>query len=129
MNFAASPRMPSKHQKSGSNAETLVCNGLEDLGWVILARNLRTPYAEVDLLCHDPAKVLVLVEVKARSMVSWLEGEDNLGPAQRLRLGRAAEWLAMRSPPGQAVRLDLALVELRGSNAVAWRIFEEIEIH
>lgn len=121
--------MPSKRQNAGSDAESLVSSGLEDLGWVVLARNLRTPYAEVDLLCHDPAKILVLVEVKARSVLSWLDGEDNLGPAQRLRLGRAAEWLAMRSPPGQSVRIDLALVELHGQKAVAWRVLEEIEIY
>lgn len=121
--------MPSKRQNCGSDAESLVASGLEDLGWVVLARNLRTPYAEVDLLCHDPAKVLVLVEVKARSMLSWLDGEDNLGPTQRLRLGRAAEWLALRSPPSQSVRIDLALVELHGHKAVAWRVLEEIEIH
>jgi len=121
--------MPSQRQNIGNKAEALVASGLEDLGWVVLARNLRTPYAEVDLLCHDPAKVLVLVEVKARSILNWLEGEDNLGAPQRLRLARAAEWLALRSPPAQSVRIDLALVELHGQNPVAWRVLEEIEIH
>ena len=120
--------MPSKRQDAGKHAESLVASGLEDLGWVILARNLRTPYAEVDLLCHDPNQVLVLVEVKARSLLSWLEGEDNLGPVQRFRLGRAAEWLALRAPPQQSLRIDLALVELHGQNPVAWRLLEEIEI-
>jgi putative endonuclease len=121
--------MPSSRQISGSNAETLVAEGLEDLGWLVLARNLRTPYAEVDLLCHDPDKTLVVVEVKARSCLSWMEDEDNLGPAQRLRLARAAEWLLQRCPPGRKVRIDLALVELHGQHPVSWRMLEEIEIH
>lgn len=121
--------MPSNRQQAGSNAESLVASGLEDLGWMVLARNLRTPYAEIDLLCHDPDKVLVLVEVKARSILSWMEGEDNLGTAQRLRLARAAEWLAMRAPPAQGLRIDLALVELHGQQPVSWRVLEEIEVY
>ena len=121
--------MPSSRQTAGNHAESLVASGLEDLGWVILARQLRTPYAEIDLLCHDPNKVLVLVEVKARSLLSWLEGEDQLGAAQRLRLARAAEWLSMRAPPQQCLRIDLALVELSGQNPISWRILEEIEVY
>ena len=120
--------MPTDRQDAGNKAESLIACGLEDLGWVVLARNLRTPFAEIDLLCHDPDKVLVLVEVKARSSSSWVQGEDCLGPRQRARLGRAAEWLMQRSPPDQLVRVDLALVELQGQDPVAWRMLEEIEI-
>ena len=118
--------MPSARQQSGKAAEALVAEGLQDLGWVLLARNIRTPYAEVDLLLHDPAGTLVVMEVKARGPIPWLTEEDCLGPRQRGRLLRAAQWLGQQQPDGTAARLDLALVNLIGGRPVGWHMLEEI---
>ena len=57
-------------------------------GWEILARNLRTPHAEIDLLCADESG-LVIVEVKYRSS----ELSDPVSFQQRTRLARSASWL------------------------------------
>lgn len=118
--------MPSAKQHAGKAAESLVAVGLQDLGWTLLARNLRTPYAEVDLLLLDPAGIMVLVEVKARGPIAWLSGEDCLGSKQRMRLSRAAQWLGQRNPEGSSVRIDLALVDLVGGRPVGWQMLEEI---
>lgn len=118
--------MPSARQRSGKAAETLVAEGLLDLGWTLLARNLRTPYAELDLLLLDPSGTLVVVEVKARGPLPWLTEEDCLGPKQRARLLRATRWLSQRQPHGAMARLDLALVNLVGGRPVGWHMLEEI---
>lgn len=116
--MAARAAVPSR-QSTGRIAEDRVAALLAARGWRLLARNLRTPAAELDLLAEDPAGVLVVVEVKSSHPFGLLRGEEHLGTAQRRRLAAALEWLARREPPSRALRLDLAVVlqaggELRG---------------
>lgn len=118
--------MPSPRQIAGDRAETYAAETLQGLGWVVLGRKLRTPFAEIDLLCRDPDHCLVLVEVKARSRRGWLDGEDRFGPAQRQRQLRAAEWLSLRTAAAE-IRLDLLLVDLIAGWPVAWELLEDVE--
>ncbi len=90
----------------------------------MLARNLRTPCAEVDLLAEDPGGTLVLVEVKARHPLSFLQDEDHLAARQRRRLEAALQWLAGRSGPARALRLDLAVVQQAGGRVLSWKLLE-----
>ena len=108
----------------GLAAEGYVAASLAGRGWTILARNLRTPYAEVDLLARDAQGVLVLVEVKARHPLSFLTGEDHLSPRQRLRLESALLWLASRNPAPRGLRLDLAVVQQSGGQVLDWELLE-----
>ncbi len=110
-------------------AEGFVSAALEAMGWVVAARNLRTPYAEIDILAQDACGHWVVVEVKARQADSWLQGEDCLGPNQLQRISRAMEWLANRQRKVQAVRLDLALVQLSGQQPQSWQLFKEILLY
>lgn len=118
--------MPSSRQQSGRSAEAYVARELVEDGWELLAQNLRTPCAEIDLVLRDPDGLWVLVEVKARGSGAWLSGEDHLGAKQRLRLLRAAEWLSRHAGQAAICRLDLALVDLIGGFPVAWRRIEDI---
>ncbi len=74
----------------GRVAEWVTATILKLRGWEILARNLRTPYAEIDLLCADESG-LVIVEVKYRSSLFG----DPVSFQQRTRLARSASWLLM----------------------------------
>lgn len=118
--------MPSARQESGREAETLVATDLVGRGFELLARNLRTPFAEVDLILRTPQGECILVEVKARSPHAWLDGEDLLEARQRQRLLRAALWVGQREGQGDPCRLDLALVDLIGGRPIAWRMIEDI---
>ena len=109
-------------------AESHVADALELEGWQLLARNLRTPWAEVDLLAVDPRGVLVVVEVKARHPLSWARGEEGLGWRQRGRLARAAAGCARRLRWPGDLRVDLADVELLGERPVGWRLLAGIEL-
>jgi Holliday junction resolvase-like predicted endonuclease len=120
--------MLTPHQIAGQKAEAYVSAALIDLGWQRLAQNLRTPYAEVDLVFLTPKEDLVVVEVKARQLGSWLNEEDSLGRRQRLRLFRAAEWLLQRQDSQQQARVDLASVDLIRGCPVQWRLFEQISL-
>lgn len=91
---------------------------------MLLARNLRTPYAEVDLLAADPRGVLVLVEVKARHPLSFLDGEDHLSPRQRSRLESALVWLSRNRSAPAGLRLDLAVVQQANGQILGWELLE-----
>lgn len=79
-------------------------------GWEILARNLRTPHAEIDLLCADESG-LVIVEVKYRSS----ELSDPVSFQQRTRLARSASWLLGQLSHAdllrkKGIRIDIVLI-------------------
>lgn len=80
-------------ERAGRRAEAWAALWLSLRGYRILARRMRTPASEVDMVAlHRGA--LVVVEVKARR--SWAAAEDGIGWGDRAKLGRAAEWLSHR---------------------------------
>lgn len=106
----------------GDRAERFVAEQLRAAGWRILARQLRTPYAEVDLLAVPPDRVpLVVLEVKARHVLSWGDAYETLRPRQHARLARALEYLAMRMDWVDDLRLDLCFVEILAGKPTNWQ--------
>lgn len=95
----------------GRRAEAWVAKQLRGEGWRILHRNLRTPYAEVDLVAIDPSGELVAVEVKAHHS-DWLEAHERLRPDQGRRLARALCWYVSRFELDCAARVDLVTVSM-----------------
>lgn len=115
---------------SGKAAEEFVAAQLQQRGWVILARNKRTPYAEVDLFAMPPpiGSALVLVEVKARHPLSWDQEIAALGWKQRRRLARALVHEAAELRWANEIRVDLALVRLDGGRPVELDMWEGIDL-
>jgi Holliday junction resolvase-like predicted endonuclease len=123
----------------GRQGEDAACAFLMGEGFEILARNLRTPFGEIDILAREGSD-LVFVEVKARATIdAALEAVD--GRKQR-RIGRMAaslegslrQWLgrtsrrydqeygfseaaAEDSTPVRGIRFDVVAVR-RGSSEV-----------
>jgi putative endonuclease len=107
-------------QRIGDDGERLAAIRLEELGWRIIARNLRVSRAEVDLLAIDPSDppTLVLVEVRRRSRRDFGLAEETVDYRKRASLRRAAGELASRSvlPDGRRlprlpVRVDLIAID------------------
>lgn len=92
-------RSSSKFQTSrakGFCGEQIVAKQLEEQGYRIIHRNLRTPYGEVDLVARN-SQTLLLCEVKYQlAESSKVRGFDLLGPRQRKRLMGAAKWLWLK---------------------------------
>lgn len=97
----------------GRDAESLAASALSADGWVVLARRLRTPAGEIDLVAEREG-VVAFVEVKARP--SLAEAAFALDVRQRRRLVRSAEVaLADHAGWGRAgVRFDVVLVDAAG---------------
>lgn len=95
-------------EQRGRSAETLACWMLRLKGWRILARRVRAPGGEVDVIARR-GRIVAFVEVKARAS----DGAAGLA-LDRYRLKRvaaAAERLAPRFVRnGDAMRIDAVFV-------------------
>ena len=94
----------------GRRGESVAAWALRLRGYRVLGRRVRTPAAEVDLLCRR-GDALVLVEVKRRRSDARGSALESLGPRQRERLLRAARWLEPRHPWAATVRIDLVAID------------------
>lgn len=83
-------------------------------GYRVVARNRRTPFAEVDLVCRR-GDLLLVVEVKRRRSGGSRSARMALGDRQAVRLVRAAIWLRNRSRWARRTRVDLVAID-------GWRV-------
>jgi len=101
-------------QARGLAAEAIACAALEQDGWTVLGRRMRTPAGEVDIVARKDG-LLALVEVKARPSLGLAAGA--LSARQRARLLAAGEILLAAHPEwGLAgVRFDVIVVAADGA--------------
>ena len=99
-------------ERFGRRAETAATLMLRLKGFRIVARRLRSPVGEIDVVARR-GDILAIVEVKARAHREGIAGV--LSARQRRRLERAAQWLVGARPElaGLACRFDLVLVAPR----------------
>jgi len=104
-------------ERRGLHAESRAAAALEERGWTILARRVRTPAGELDLVAEREG-LLAFVEVKARA--SLAEAAFSITPRQRARIVAAATiWLADHPGHGEAgIRFDAILIALEGMRRV-----------
>lgn len=93
-------------EKAGRWAESLAALWLGCKGYRVVARRLRTPAGEIDLVMAR-GRTLVFVEVKARSSADAALAA--VLPPQRRRIERAAAWYLARHPDAD-VRFDIMAI-------------------
>ena len=93
----------------GRRAELLALLALMARGYRPVARNLKTPVGEIDLVVRRGG-LLAVVEVKTRGQLA--DAAEALRPLQQARIRRAAEWLLAQRPDLAAltIRFDVVLV-------------------
>ena len=95
-------------ERGGRRAETLAAWWLRLKGWAILARRVRTPGGEIDLVARR-GRTLAFVEVKARATAA--EAAVALDDWRLRRVAAAAEGLVHRyAGAGDTVRIDAMLI-------------------
>ncbi len=94
--------------------EAAACAALTAEGWTVLARRLRTPAGEIDIIAERDALV-AFIEVKARPTLS--AAAYALSERQRARLLAAGEAALATHPEwGHAgVRFDVLIVDAAGT--------------
>jgi putative endonuclease len=99
----------------GTTGETLVCNHLEQQGFVIVERNARIGRLEIDVIARR-GSLLVFCEVRTRSSDAFVDPIDTIDRAKQLRIRRAAEvWLLRRRLEPGEIRFDAASVLCAGA--------------
>ena len=96
----------------GRHGEQLACDHLRALGFRILARNLRVPPLEIDLVALE-RRTLCFVEVRTRSGSGFGTPEESIDARKRARLLRAARAALARGgwPHHERVRFDVVAVD------------------
>jgi putative endonuclease len=118
--------VPHARRIFGDAGEHLAERALLGRGWRILARNARTRYGEIDLVCHD-GHGYVFVEVKTRRAGSFVPAIEAVGPRKLDRLVRLAEaWLALQGRRTAPWRLVLAALTV-GPAGTETRIIDIVE--
>ena len=97
-----------EREAKGRRGETLAAWYLRLKGWRIVARRVKTPRGEVDLIARR-GKTLAFVEVKWRTRADELDSA--VDPWRLRRVAAAAEVLAARhARPGDTLRIDVLLL-------------------
>lgn len=98
----------------GWRGEEAVRRWLERRGFMFVERNFRTRYGEIDLIMKD-GDTLVFVEVKTRRSRSFGAPEESVSERKLERLEAAVAQYIQRHVVDGPYRIDLAIVEWRGS--------------
>jgi len=75
----------------GDAAESAACEHLTQAGLRVIARNVRYPGSELDIVALDGA-TLVFVEVRSRQDNRWGSALDSVDAVKRKRIQRAASY-------------------------------------
>lgn len=102
----------------GNWGENKAADFLVGQGYLILERNLRTPYGEIDLIArhsstHDPGgQMIVFVEVKTRSSQTFGYPESSITPKKQEHLISAAQYYLQEHPElHQDWRVDVIAIQ------------------
>lgn len=104
-------RAETERQRQGNAAEAEACAHLQQQGLKLLARNVRYPFGEVDLVMLAAATV-VFVEVRFRKSTAFGGAAVSVDAGKRRKIARAAQaWLGMNPKHAKApCRFDVVAV-------------------
>ena len=113
--------MANQRQSLGRWGESLAADYLVDLGYVVLERNVRTPYGEIDLVARlfeessistEKCLVTVFVEVKTRSTHTFGHPEESVTARKRAHMIAAAQSYLQDHPDlGDVWRIDVIAIQ------------------
>ena len=81
--------MKQNNRRVGSHFEDLAAAYLKERGYLILARNYRNRFGEIDIIAIDPDDTLVFAEVKYRH-IDAAAALEAVTPAKRRQISRIA---------------------------------------
>lgn len=103
-----------QHNEIGKQGEEEAARFLQSEGYELLARNFRHQHAEIDLIVKR-GKLLVFVEVKTRTNLSFGNPEEFVSYAKAKLVMKAAEQYIFAHNWLFDVRFDIVAVSISGS--------------
>jgi putative endonuclease len=105
--------MSKYRQQLGRWGEDLAVKFLVDEGYLILDRNVRTPYGEIDIIAMQ-SNLIVFVEVKTRSTTNLGMPEESVTLKKQKHMIDAIEFYNQDHPyPDYDWRIDVIAIRLR----------------
>jgi putative endonuclease len=89
--------MKNSRQVIGKWGENVASEYLSNRGWTMIARNLRTPYGELDLIARK-GDVLVFFEVKTRTNQAYGLPEQAVTRAKAVHLLESSQFFLQQHP-------------------------------
>ena len=115
--------------ETGKIGEDLACRFLRDQGYRIIDRNFKRTFGELDIICQDPDRTLVFVEVKtmkpfynsAGNLVDpQLKPEDQMSRSKFLKTAKIAAAYAASNKnliqDDRGWRIDLVAISIESKN-------------
>jgi putative endonuclease len=120
-----------KNIETGKIGEDIACQYLLNNSYLILARNHKERFDEIDIVTRDPRGALVFCEVKTSNYNnSGFMPEDNLSWAKRQKMVRASEVFLARHPglvwENAGWQIDLIAIVLNDGKLSAIRHYKNI---
>ncbi|WP_018179645.1 YraN family protein [Jongsikchunia kroppenstedtii] len=107
---------PLTRQQVGKAGEDVAATLLESLGYVLLQRNWRSRYGELDIIAADGDE-LVIVEVKTRTGLMTGNPAEAVTPIKYARMRQlAGQWLLEQERRWPIIRFDVVAVHLSGQH-------------
>jgi putative endonuclease len=111
-----------ENQELGDWGEAYAAKYLEGKGYQILARNVRTPYGEIDIIAKELDQI-IFVEVKTRTSRKFGYPEDAITESKITHLIESAEFYLQEHPEINVDwRIDVIAIQVdpqRNSPAIA----------
>lgn len=127
--WALPPDVRPTHQQVGTRGEEDAYFRLRKLGYVIVARNFRSPLCrgEIDLIGWDD-DVLCFIEVKTRTSRDVKTPEAAVDRHKRQELALVARQYLKRLPPSCQWRIDIVSVYYEGRTPSQIEVFRNASI-
>ncbi len=110
-------------QAIGALAEELAARHLQAQGLRLLARNVRCRGGEIDLVCVDPARTIIFVEVRLRRNPRFSSAAESITRRKQQRIILAARWWlqgAGRRHAHAPCRFDAVLLDDLDPSRLHW---------
>ena len=114
--------MSDRNQKVGAWGESAAAAYLEQRGYTIVARNVRTPYGEIDIVAAKDGYT-IFVEVKTRTSSSLGPPEISVTPRKQEHMLAAAEHYAQANEIDHW-QIDVIAVEGKPGGQAVFTHFE-----
>jgi putative endonuclease len=104
--------MSNERQQVGIEGESLACEELESLGYLIIERRYRSRFGEIDIVASD-AGTVVFVEVKTKTNDNFGDPVEEVTPQKQRQIASMGhEYATYCCPPNTQCRFDVVAVDL-----------------
>jgi putative endonuclease len=98
----------------GNIGEIKSCEYLESSGYLIIEKNFRCPYGEIDIIARRE-DVICFIEVKTRANSSYGEPQESVNPLKTARIRNAAScYLGLKNLNSFEVSFDVISIKISG---------------